>query len=73
MKEILVYRINDYPDCGGGLYIEYFDIRNANDLISNRINELVKFHGNKFILETTGTLHEKIYKPIEVVLRYERQ
>ena len=70
MKEILVYRIDDYVSCGGGLYIEYFD---SDDFIPNRINELASLYGNKFILEVTGSLHERIYKPVEIVTRYERQ
>jgi hypothetical protein len=72
MKEILIYSIDDYFESGGGLYLEYFEYSNAENERLERINQLTAIHGNKFKIEVAGSLHEKKYKPVEVVAKYER-
>lgn len=69
MKQILVYRINDYDE---GLNIEYFEGFNVETERLNRINELVRMWGNKFQIEVAGSLIEIKYQPVEVVTKYER-
>ena len=38
-KYILLYEIDDYPDCGGGTEVEFFDAYSEQKM-HNRVNEL---------------------------------
>jgi hypothetical protein len=63
----LHYEIDDYPDSGGGTYMEY--VYNPND-VRDKANSLLKTYDKRFILVACGHIRQFYnLKPVEVVTR----
>jgi hypothetical protein len=67
-KFIVVYEVNDYPDCGGGTYYEEFA---SDELLDKRVSEIVLDKRNS--LTVAGELKTYEYKAVEYVTKVERQ
>lgn len=66
---ILVYKRDDYPENGGGLYIEY--PKSITDL-ENRVNILNDELKERFAIEFAGEIRsELILKPVTRITKYE--
>ncbi len=66
-RYILVYEIDDYPDCGGGIQVEFFEKEQE---MHRQVNELASTDERISII-TAGYLHaEYEYKPIEIIKEY---
>jgi len=70
-KYILVYNINDFPECGGGIQVETFRDDDDGKSMHKRVNDLAKKHKTKFnILEAGKMCIEFEYDPVEVVTEF---
>lgn len=68
-KYILVYEIDDYPECGGGTEVEFFEATEEQEM-HKRVNELASTDERVSII-TAGFLQtEYEYKPVEIVKEY---
>ena len=66
---ILVYRINDYANMGGGLYYE--DGFEHEHNITNRVQELAKEYEDKLKIICAGYLVSEIeFEPIKYAVKY---
>jgi len=55
---VLIYRIDQYPEEGGGLYYERFATKEQMELFANSKNE--SNENGKFIREFAGLIHYEI-------------
>lgn len=69
MKYLLVWKINDYVENGGGTYFEKFD---TEELLHKHVNILAAKHKEQFEILISGFLHvEYIYKPVNIITEYQ--
>ena len=68
-KYILVYEIDDYPDCGGGTQVEFFEA-NAEQEMHKRVNELASTDERISIITAGFLKTEYEYKPVEIIKEY---
>jgi len=66
MKYILVYHIDEYPEMGGGLYLERFETIEQLDV---RVMEIYNFHD----IHLAGKVEEFKYKTVDVVTKIVRE
>jgi lauroyl/myristoyl acyltransferase len=68
-KYVLFYTIDDYPNSGGGEFYEFFDRKPD---MTDKLNELTKQYGSKFIFVRAGYLTNDVkYRKVEIITRYE--
>ncbi len=68
-KYILVYEIEDYPDCGGGTEVEFFDAYSEQKM-HNRVNDLASKDERVKIIAAGFLQTEYEYKPVEIIKEY---
>lgn len=69
-KYVLIFKVDAWPDNGGGLFYEYFS--SVIDM-DTRINDLMKNYRELFSITLAGKLGEEYkYAPVEVVKKLGR-
>jgi len=70
-KHILVYKNKDYPECGGGVFVEEFSADDGQKM-HDRVNELANLIGVDFSVVLAGYLSTEFeYTPVEKITKYE--
>lgn len=71
MKFVLIYEIDDYPECGGGIDFELFEEVEEMDA---KVNELLQVCKDKLEIKFAGHINVIFnYEPKQLITIYERK